>query len=311
MVIGNCLAWKKTSKNMSEIKKEVFEQTILKNIKRKSVFVDNVQMYNDVPLFSWIDINPTELCNRKCSFCPRVYADEYPNQNLNMSIGLAKKIAKELVDLNYKGGVVFSGYSEPLLHPNIINIVKAFGVYVHTEIVTNGDKLSDAIILDLYQAGLDVLIVSLYDGPQQLEEFKKQFNNLGVERDKYVLRDRWYDIDEDYGLKLTNRSGVIDTENQTEVDIDRPCFYTHYSMMIDWNGDVMLCVQDWNKKIKFGNVQSDSLCNVWLSNNIKKYRKMLGKGFRRLALCDQCNVDGTLHGGEHLKKWVKNEIEDL
>ena len=27
------------------------------------------------------------------------------------------------------------------------------------------------------------------------------------------------------------------------------CYYTHYSMMIDWNGDVYLCTQDWQRKV--------------------------------------------------------------
>ena len=31
-----------------------------------------------------MEINPTELCNRKCSFCPR--GDWYPNKNLHLTI---------------------------------------------------------------------------------------------------------------------------------------------------------------------------------------------------------------------------------
>jgi len=283
-------------------KEEIFDQTIMSNIKRKSEFVDNVHMIDDVPLFSWIDISPTELCNRKCSFCPRVNSSEYPNQNLNMSVKSAKKIAMELADLEYKGAVVFSGYSEPLLNPSIIEIVKEFK-NVHTEIVTNGDKLDSLMISSLYDAGIDVIVVSLYDGPFQLNEFKSKFNDLKIHENKYILRDRWYDIEEDYGLKLTNRGGRVAEGDQPDVILDRPCYYTHYSLMIDWNGDVMLCVQDWNKKVKFGNANIDSLLDIWKSHNINKYRKMLGKGIRGLMPCSQCNVDGTLHGYNHIKLW--------
>jgi radical SAM protein with 4Fe4S-binding SPASM domain len=290
---------------MEKKKKEIFEQTIMFNIKRKSIFVDKVQMLEEVPLFSWIDINPTELCNRKCTFCPRVDASEYPNQNLHMSVEMATKIAAELKDLNYKGGVVFSGYGEPLLNPLISDIVREFGDEIHTELVTNGDKLSLKIVTSLFDSGLDVLIISMYDGPHQIEEFTKIFNDLNVPESKYILRDRWYDTSMDFGLKLTNRGGTISHENQQNIDTSRPCFYTHYSMMIDWNGDVMLCVQDWNKKVKFGNVFSNSLFSIWRKNNINKYRKMLGKGFRKLAPCNKCDVDGTLHGYNHAKCWNK------
>jgi len=289
-------------KDNNTTKQEIFDQTIMSNIKRKSEFVDNVQLIGGVPLFSWIDISPTELCNRKCSFCPRVNSSEYPNQNLNMSVTLARKIAAELIKLKYEGAVVFSGYSEPLFHPSIIDIVREFG-HIHTEIVTNGDRLDSSMILNLYGAGVDVIVVSLYDGPFQLDEFNKKFNELNIPKDRYILRDRWYDIEEDYGLKLTNRGGQVSGGNQIEVVHDRPCYYTHYSLMIDWNGDVMLCVQDWNKKVKFGNVNIDSLLDVWQSHNINKYRKMLGKGVRGMPPCSQCNVDGTLHGYNHLGCW--------
>ena len=66
------------------------------NIQRKSSFVEDVVLYNDKPLFSFIDINPTELCNRTCEFCPRFDPKIYPNQNLHMDIDIANKIREEL-----------------------------------------------------------------------------------------------------------------------------------------------------------------------------------------------------------------------
>ena len=286
-------------------KEEIFETTIMNNIKRKSIFVDNVDLLDRMPLFSWIDINATELCNRTCVFCPRVDPKEYPNQNLQMSIALAKKIADELNEINYKGGVVFSGYSEPLLNPDIQSIIRQFGKKIHTEVVTNGDPLNEKMISGLYDSGLDVLIVSLYDGPHQIEQFKDLFSAVGIGEEKYMLRDRWYDVEEDYGVKLTNRSGTVKAGNQQTVDPMKHCYYTHYSMMVDWNGDVMLCVQDWNKKVKFGNLNSSSLLEVWKSHNIEKYRRMLSRGFRRLDPCEKCNVNGTLHGYNHAESWEK------
>jgi sulfatase maturation enzyme AslB (radical SAM superfamily) len=151
--------------------------------------------------------------------------------------------------------------------PDLESIVKQFGEKIHTEIVTNGDPLNEKMISELYDAGLDMLIVSLYDGPHQIDEFKDLFSAVGIGEEKYVLRDRWYDIEEDYGVKLTNRSGTVKVGNQQEVDPTKPCYYTHYSMMVDWNGDVNLCVQDWNKKVKFGNLYSKSLLEVWKSHN--------------------------------------------
>ena len=169
--------------------------------------------------------------------------------------------------------------------------------------VTNGDKLTSKIAKDLFENGLDIIVVSMYDGPHQIEDFKKIFKDANIQDNLYILRDRWYTIEEDYGVKLTNRAGVATEGNQSLVDMYRPCNYPFYSVMLDWNGDVMLCVQDWNKKIKMGNIASDSLFDVWQSSGFKKYRNILKKGKRVLSPCNKCNTNGTLHGKEHLKHW--------
>jgi radical SAM protein with 4Fe4S-binding SPASM domain len=290
----------------TKTKEEIFEQTIMKNIRRKSKYIDHVQMVDGVPLFSWIDINPTELCNRKCEFCPRKDPSEYPNQNLNMTIELGKKIADELKEYKYRGGVIFSGYGEPLLHNDIVKLVSVFGKEIHIELITNGDKLNETLLHELFGAGLDVILVSMYDGPHQVDYFKKMFTKAGLKEKQYVLRDRWYSINEDYGVKLTNRAGTVKEGYQSAPDQKRPCYYTHYSLQIDWNGDVMLCVQDFNKKIKFGNLYAQSLLEIWKSGNISKYRKILGRGHRVMYPCNRCNVNGTLHGKNHAEVW--NEI---
>lgn len=285
--------------------KNVLAENIRENIARKTSFIDNVYYFGQTPLFSWLDINITELCNRKCVFCPRSEDGGYPNQSLFLSLELAKKLAKELRAIEYQGGVVFSGYGEPLLHPNIVELVGIFKDVRHLEIVTNGDKLSVALIKSLYDAGLAYMVVSMYDGEHQIESFKAMFADAGISEDNYFLRDRWHTQEDGFGLKLTNRAGMVSVGKQDKVDTKRACYYTHYSMMIDWNGDVMLCVQDWNKKVKFGNLYAQSLLDVWQSQSINKYRKLLGSGQRVLAPCSQCNTSGTFHGFNHRAEFAK------
>lgn len=284
-------------------KEDILEHTIMKNIRRKARYIDQLQVIDGVPLFSWIDINPTELCNRKCVFCPRVDPKVYPNQNLHMKIETAEKMAAELRGFNYKGGVIFSGFGEPILHQNFPKLVAAFGKDIHTELVTNGDRLNPKVLEELYGAGLDVILVSMYDGPHQIEKFTKLFKEAGISDDHYVLRDRWYDLEKDFGLKLTNRAGKVQSGHQEAVDTHKACYYTHYSMMIDWNGDVLVCVQDWNKDVKFGNVEKESLWDIWNKKEFKEYRKHLANGERSLSPCNGCNVNGTLHGTKHVEMW--------
>ena len=276
----------------------------LNNLLRKSSYIDDVHFKDDIPIFSWVDINITELCNRKCIFCPRIDPEIYPNLNLNMDVKLAKKIGEELGDLNYKGVVVFSGYSEPTLCPHFHEIIKAFPSKIRLELVTNGDKLTAEDFKEFSSCGINHFVVSMYDGNHQIKHFTDLFKKAGLNQDSYSLRDRWHDSKKSFGLKLTNRAGTIDVGNQPEISTDKPCYYPSYSMTIDWNGDVLVCMQDWNKKIKFGNVNTSSLLEIWQNKIYSKYRNSLIKGKRKLSPCNKCNADGTLHGANHANAWM-------
>ncbi|WP_111809513.1 radical SAM/SPASM domain-containing protein [Aeromonas allosaccharophila] len=281
----------------------MLNESIKENLRRKSGYIDVVQIVEERPLFSWIDINITELCNRKCIFCPRVDPDKYPNQNIHMSIELAKNIGSQLEKLNYTGVVVFSGYSEPMQCPHLEEIISSFPKNIRLEMVTNGDFLKPDKIKKLSDAGLDYFVVSMYDGPEQIEKFDNMFSSAGLKEDKYILRDRWHNEEDSFGLKLTNRAGTVTVGEQTIPDPTHPCYYTAYSLTIDWNGDVMLCMQDWNKKIKFGNASQQPLIDIWNSKALDLYRKKLINGKRTCTPCNKCNTDGTLHGHNHVIAW--------
>lgn len=274
------------------------------NLRRKAEFIDNVQFYKGIPLFSWVDLNLTELCNRRCVFCPRVDPKIYPNRNLHMSAALSEKMAKELRFLNFKGTVVLCGFGEPLLHPNISVIVSHFGNRgIRVEIVTNGDHLTIPMISRLTSSGVQFFAVSMYDGPEQIKKFQTMFSESGVDKSHYILRDRWYGPSEDYGLKLTNRAGMIEVGNQNVVDLTRPCYYPSYCLVVDWNGDILLCVQDWSKQAKIGNITTESMFNVWTNPEMMRFRTRLANGNRCQRPCNKCNAEGTLHGVRHTKEW--------
>ena len=287
-----------------------YKDTINKNIKRVSNLVDqDVQKTgNGVPLFNWLELSPIDTCNRACTFCPKVNPSLAPNQNLFMTEACYQKMADELKDLSYQGTVMLAGYGEPLLSKNVIDMVRAFSPVANTEVTTNGDPLNQNLIVDLVEAGIDKIIVSLYDGPHQIDRFNAMFRDVGAPEDIFILRDRWYSIDDQFGVKLTNRAGTVSVGHQPDVNTQNSCYYPHYMMMIDWNGDAFLCTQDWNRRVKSGNVFVSSLLDVWTSSNLRKFRKLLGDGKRSEWPCQGCNAVGTIHGELHNDAW--NEFYD-
>ncbi len=71
-----------------------------------------------IPTF--IELNPTELCNLTCSFCPR--SQDYPNQNLHMSLETIDVVVQHIKELdkandtNQEVIVSNTGRGEPSLH---------------------------------------------------------------------------------------------------------------------------------------------------------------------------------------------------
>tara|TARA_R100000995_G_C3482328_1_gene124711 strand:+ start:998 stop:1915 length:918 start_codon:yes stop_codon:yes gene_type:complete len=299
------------SKNMKKGMKD--------NIERKQPSINEVQYHNGFPLFSFLELNLNEVCNRRCPFCPRSDPKTYPQRNVHMDVSIPTIIADQLVDLDFNGIINISGTGEPTLTPHIADIVKVFGDRgIHVEIVTNGDIIKNkrkgpALIEKLYNAGLKQFVVSMYDGPHQIESFDNLFASCGIDKSLYSLRDRWYDASEDYGLLYTNRAGNIGFEFLSDIAKDKlmksgksACYYTHYSMMIDWDGDALICCQDmYNRTVKFGNVKTKPLLDIWMDGKLMEFRNKLRNGERSLSPCSNCNANGQIFGANHVKEWSK------
>lgn len=281
------------------------EKTIKKNLKRRSVFVDNeLVIHKGVPLPTWIELSLIDVCNRSCSFCPKSDENIAPDTHQKMNRALIDKLSRELIELKFKGALALCGYGEPLLHKDIIYITEKLAKASRVEIVTNGDVLNFKMMKNLYDANASRLLISMYDGPQQIKKFKKMIKDSKVPDDFVILRDRWYDEGENFGVKLTNRAGTINIGNQIK-NIHTTCYYPSYQFLIDWNGDVYLCPQDWQRRVSMGNMMQENIFDIWIGPSFRKFRMNLLKGRRIDNPCKSCNAQGTLLGQTHASLWRK------
>ena len=280
-------------------------KTIEVNIKRRTVIVDDVlSKYKGSPIPSWIELSIIDVCNRSCSFCPKSDPKVAPDTYQKMQMNLINKLAQELKEIDYKGSVVLCGYGEPMLHKNINIISKKLSEVAYVEIVTNGDTLSSKQIKDLYINNVNKLLISMYDGEHQRKKFQEMVEQSKVPKDFVILRDRWYDEKKDYGLKLTNRGGTINVGDQEEVGKFKKCFYPSYQFLIDWNGDIFLCPQDWQRRVTMGNMMQEHIFDIWTNKIMTKYRKNLINGKRDDSPCSMCNAEGTILGKNHANEWA-------
>ena len=279
-------------------------KTIATNIKRRTVIVDDIMTtHKGCPIPSWIELSIIDVCNRSCSFCPKSDPKIAPNTYQGMQMNLINKLTKELKEINYKGSVTLCGYGEPMLHKDINLICKKLSEASFVEVVTNGDTLKPKQINELYVNNVNKLLISMYDGKHQIEKFKKMIKEADVPDDFVILRDRWYDATKDYGLKLTNRTGTINVGIQEEIGKYKKCFYPSYQFLVDWNGDIFLCPQDWQRRVAMGNMMQENIFNIWTNKIMTKYRKNLLNGRRVDSPCTTCNAEGTILGKNHAKKW--------
>jgi radical SAM protein with 4Fe4S-binding SPASM domain len=286
------------------------KETILKNINRKKPILDRVpQLFKGIPIPSWIELSLIDVCNRACSFCPKSDESIAPNTHQRMTMTLIDKLVEDLKKINYEGAFCLCGYGEPMLHKEFYEIINKLGVVGGVEIITNGDLVNKKTLIKLFESKATKLIISLYDGPEQVIKFKALIKELNIPEDFVILRDRWYSDKIDYGVKLTNRVGTISVGNQPDVKnyTKTKCFYTAYQMLIDWNGDVFLCPQDWQRRQTMGNIMQSDIFDIWKGPILSKYRRKLLGGDRNINPCNQCNADGMVYGEKHFNAWINKE----
>lgn len=258
-----------------------------------------------LPGLSTVELNITELCNRTCSFCPRHDPEVYPNKKDFMELDTVHSITQQLKQTDWFGDIHITGFGEPHTHPKLKQIIEILSdADVFIEVTTNGDRLIDSDIdysLELFDAGLSMLTVDCYDGDEQYTQREHKMLNIFQNIHNYRLRNHYDDgnaqaLIEQYGFN--NRGGTMGGKG-----IQNPCYLPFYKTMIDWNGDITLCCNDWHREAgNMGNILVDGFVNCWNSNKLVWIRKQLAKG-KRGGVCANCSIKGTKFGSESVEVW--------
>ena len=277
------------------------------NIKNKSKTVeDNIQLYmfngQELPLPTEIEISESGTCNRTCSFCPRS-APNFVDKKEFITNTLHEKLCLELKELNYKGTIRYSGFVEPMLDKNIFNLINMVRNYlpeVNIEMVTNGDPLNLKRLNRLFESGLNKILISAYDGKEESEKLEDLCMQANLTEKQYIVRHRYYSEDKDFGITLSNRSGLM-TNAEFKIDaltepLKKPCYIPSYTFFLDYQGDVLMCPHDWGKKVILGDLNKEKLKDIWFSKKFMGIRKMLNKSNRNFKPCNVCDVEGTFMG---------------
>ncbi|MBQ8803687.1 MAG: radical SAM protein [Tyzzerella sp.] len=184
-------------------------------------------------------IEPSSLCNLNCSMCFR-------NNWFEEKKGLMSKDTKNILFQIFQKSnietVFFGGMGEPLMHPDIIEMVScAVQAGKRTELITNATLLNSTMVKNLLRAGLHCLWVSMdgfsresYEGIRKgsmyslimknLEEFNRQRTTTQLGITFVMMKENEYELQhinrfaDDIHADFINLSHVLPGEplNQEE-----------------------------------------------------------------------------------------------
>jgi radical SAM protein with 4Fe4S-binding SPASM domain len=273
----------------------------------------------------YLVIEPTNCCNLNCIMCPRKDMDR-PQGYMNPD--LFKKIINECegrVDFIY-----LHFFGEPLLHPEIVDFINyAAGKGMTIALSTNATVLNEKMSQDLLQSKLDLLIISIDSlNPEiykkireggNLENILKNIDtfldlhqtfqstlNVSLQtiemslnkEDIHTFTSRWKLRD---GLNLTVKQlynyanqvkNIRSLGNIPDNNSDRKvCIEPWRGFVIGWDGMVVACCNDFNYKFSLGDLNVNTLAEIWNSEKIQEIRKCQSNGLQKSnVLCKGCSI---------------------
>lgn len=241
-----------------------------------------------------IILNVSDVCNRTCAFCPRSHGYHVPEGHEKfMPLEVVDELSRQ-VNGKFKGAYSFSGFGEPLFHPQLEEILKKLNATTgRTTIVTNG--YNPERIAKLEANSIDISLYSKED-----DEFFSRFQR---EIKSPVYLKRQYKKGNTFFNNRAGNAGPVDRS------VNKCCYITFMKLTIDTNGDILQCCSDWKREHVLGNIFKDNIWDVWVDGLYEERMHMLANERGKCQLCGKCNSPGDLYGVEFKEFWEKYYAE--
>ncbi|WP_242832962.1 radical SAM/SPASM domain-containing protein [Butyrivibrio sp. LC3010] len=243
----------------------------------------------EISFFNHIEIETVNRCNGICSFCPVNARIDSRNYSI-MDPKLFEKIINELEEYSYSGRIALFSNNEPLLDERIIDFHKYAREHLpkaRMHLCTNGTLLTvekykslmkylDELIIDNYNQQLEII-----PSVKKILEYCKGNSDLEY-RTTIVLR-KTEEI-------MTSRGGDAPNVKNIEKYPNASCILPFTQMVVRPDGKVSLCCNDALGKMTMGDLNTDSLENIWNGEKFEQIRKKILDGRKNIERCKYCDT---------------------
>lgn len=280
--------------NQYEVTAEADSESAWNNSERikymsRAVFDEVERLHNNQPLFDNIEVETINRCNGNCSFCP-VSRSADPREKKIMSRDLFESIVCQLEEINYSGRFTTYSNNEPLLDERIVSFNQFAREHLpnaRMHLFTNGTLLTMDKFIALTDV-LDELIIDNYH--QQLELIKpceqiKEYCEIHPELKKKVT----ISLRKPQEI-LTSRGGTAPNRKELVEYRKERCVLPFKQMIIRPDGKISLCCNDALGRYTLGDVNKESLLDIWYGSGFQMVRKCLYKGRENWGNCKNCDT---------------------
>lgn len=249
------------------------------------------RLHNENVLFRHVEIETINRCNGQCSFCP-VSVGNDKRQYEYMTDKLFENIIDQLSKLNYSGKLALFSNNEPFLDKNIINrhrYAREKLPNARMHLYTNGTLLTIEKFVEIIQY-LDELVIDNYDCDLKLIAPCK---DISVYCDKHPeLKKKVTIVLRRPDEVLSNRGG--DAPNRKDIPnlSNVRCVLPYLQLIIRPDGKLSLCCCDPFGKNTLGDLNKDSLIDIWNGEKYKSVREALYIGRKQWEHCAKCDYLG-------------------
>jgi hypothetical protein len=266
----------------------------------------------------YIQIETTILCNGNCVFCPQ-------NELTRRPVYMEERVWKKIIDESSGRGVIYRPFlvNEPYIDHRLGEIIRCIrqDKTAKIELNSNGHFVSRELVTETLEAGIDWMRFSV-DGFSE-ETYKKSGRGINYykvvddvhffikERDRLksscFVEVRMIGLDDnkheqknflDYWNEYADKATITALYNwpwmgQTE-PFRAPCPKIKQEMFFVVDGRATLCCWDFQERGVIGDINSQTVEEIWLGAVNQQYRSMLSEGRRdEIVLCSRCDAYKT------------------